>query len=192
MQQKAPQGIIFFSGYHGVGKTYTATALLEHFNAKIIDCGPVIRQLFYKSGFNSFSGWVESMKRKYGDRWDDECLLREIKNQIGTEEYLFIVGNRDIDTILFLANKIPHRFPAIILYLEKPTRVIKSGYELRTNSILSDEEFETILHAGPDSKLKTVKEYVINNPDNCSLIYEDHYGNATIEKAIESIKKICK
>ncbi len=192
IQQKAPFGIVFFSGYHGVGKTYTANALLDEFDARIVDCGPILRRLFSESGFNSFSGWVKSMEHSFGSKWDDEILLRDIKDSIGTERLLFIVGNRDIETILYLAEKLPHKMPAIIFYLEKPTKVIKSGYELRTKATLTDEEFERILHSGPDAKLESVKQYVLRHPNTCKFIREDGYSDATIIASKEFIHEIYK
>lgn len=188
-QKRAPEGVVFFSGYHGVGKTYTATAMLESFNARIIDCGPIIRTLFNESGFNSFNGWVQNMEQRFGQKWDDELLLAAIKDRISSEELLFIVGNRDIETILFLSERLPHRNPALIIYLEKPVSVIKGGYELRTKAILTDEEFEIILHAGPDKKLGSVRQYVIDHPEHCKLIYEEAYSNNSIEEATAFVKE---
>lgn len=188
LEQKVPEGIVFFSGDHGVGKTYTATAMLDYFDARIIDCGPIIRNTFAESGFTSFGGWVKNMEQRLGQRWDDELLLTAIKNYIARERFLFVVGNRDIETILFLSEKLPHREPSVIIYLEKPTPVIKSGYELRTKSVLTDEEFEAILHSGPDAKLGLVKEYVMENPDHCKLIYEDGYSGFSIEEAVSFIR----
>ncbi|MBR3156808.1 hypothetical protein IKF20_00010 [Candidatus Saccharibacteria bacterium] len=188
-QKRAPEGVIFFSGYHGVGKTYTATAMLESFNARIIDCGPTIRTLFGESGFNSFDGWVKNMEQRFGQKWDDELLLSAIKDRISSEELLFIVGNRDIETILFLSERLPHRKPPLVIYLEKPISVIKCGYELRTKAILTDEEFETILHSGPDKKLDSVRQYVIEHPECCKLIYEEAYSSNSIEEAIAFVKE---
>lgn len=188
-QKRAPEGIVFFSGYHGVGKTYTATAMLESFNARIIDCGPIIRDVFSESGFNSFDGWVQNMEQRFGQKWDDELLLMAIKDRISSEELLFIVGNRDIETILFLSERLPHKKPSLVLYLEKPVSVIKGGYELRTKAILTDEEFETILHSGPDKKLGSVRQYVIEHPECCKLIYEEAYSNNSIEEAIAFVKE---
>ena len=82
LEQKVPEGIVFFSGDHGVGKTYTATAMLDYFYARIIYCGPIIRNTFAESGFTSFGGWVKNMEQKLGQRWDDELLLTAIKNYI--------------------------------------------------------------------------------------------------------------
>ena len=188
LEQKVPEGIVFFSGDHGVGKTYTATAMLDYFDARIIDCGPIIRNTFAESGFTSFGGWVKNMEQKLGQRWDDELLLTAIKNYIACERFLFVVGNRDIETILFLSEKLPHKRPPVIIYLEKPTPVIKSGYELRTKSVLTDEEFEAILHSGPDAKLGLVKEYVMENPDHCKLIYEDGYSGFSIDEAVSFVR----
>lgn len=181
--QRAPEGIVFFCGYHGVGKTYTATAMIKHFDAKIVDCGPVIRSLFVESGFNSFKGWAQYMEQRFGQKWDDELLLATIKDRISSEKLLFIVGNRDIETILFLSEKLPHEKPPIILYLEKPVSVIKSGYELRTKVTLTDEEFDNILHSGPDKKIGSIRQYVIEHPEYCSLIYEDGYSEISINEA---------
>jgi hypothetical protein len=188
-QKRAPEGIVFFSGYHGVGKTYTATAMLGCFNAKIIDCGPIIRSLFNESGFNSFEGWAQNMEQRFGQKWDDELLLTAIKEQVSSEELLFIVGNRDIETILFLSERLPHKRPSLVLYLEKPISVIKSGYELRTKAILTEEEFETILHSGPDKKLGSVRQYTIEHPEHCKLIYEEAYSKSSIEEAIAFVKE---
>lgn len=188
-QKRAPEGVVFFSGYHGVGKTYTATAMLESFNARIIDCGPIIRDNFSKSGFNSFDGWVQNMEQRFGQKWDDELLLMAIKDCISSEELLFIVGNRDIETIQFLSERLPHRKPSLVLYLEKPVSVIKGGYELRTKALLTDKEFETILHSGPDKKLGSVRQYVIEHPEYCKLIYEEAYSNNSIEEAVAFVKE---
>ena len=54
--QRIPEGFVFFCGYHGVGKTYAATVMKKYFDARVIDCGPVIRSLFAGSKFNSFKG----------------------------------------------------------------------------------------------------------------------------------------
>ncbi len=188
-RKRVPEGIVFFSGYHGVGKTYTATAMLESFNARIIDCGPLIRTLFNESGFNSFEGWAQNMKLRLGCKWDDELLLTAIKDRISSEELLFIVGNRDIETILFLSERLPHKNPSLILYLEKPVPVIKGGYELRTKATLTDKEFEKILHSGPDKKLGLVRQYVVEHPEHCRLIYEETYGNNSIAEAIAFVKE---
>lgn len=188
-QKRAPDGVVFFSGYHGVGKTYTATAMLESFNARIIDCGPIIRGIFSESGFNSFDGWVQNMEQRFGQKWDDELLLMAIKDRISSEELLFIVGNRDIETILFLSERLPHRKPSLVLYLEKPVSVIKGGYELRTKAILTDKEFETILHSGPDKKLGSVRQYVVEHPECCKLIYEEAYSSNSIEEATAFVKE---
>ncbi len=188
--QKVPRGVVFFSGYHGVGKTYTANALSEIFNAKIVDCGPIIRESFVHSGFNSFGGWAKNMERRLGSRWDDEILLGKIKEQIGMEDFLFVVGNRDIDTIQFLSTKLPHRLQPIIIYLDKPIFIMKQGYELRTKTVLTDKEFEDILHAGPDSKLETVREYVTSHPDHCLLIHEDGYSDYTTKTAANFINQM--
>lgn len=188
-QKRASKGIVFFSGYHGVGKTYAATAMLRYFNARVIDCGPIIRSLFNESGLNSFDDWVRNMEQRLGQKWDDELLLATIKDCISSKELLFVVGNRDIETILFLSEKLPHKKIPLILYLEKPISVIKSGYELRTKASLTDEEFETILHSGPDKKLDSVRQYVIEHPEHCKLIYEESYGNDSIEEAVAFIKE---
>lgn len=182
--QRAPEGIVFFCGYHGVGKTYTAIAMTKHFDVKIVDCGPVIRGLFAESGFNSFKGWVQYMEQRFGQKWDDELLLTTIKDRISSEKLLFIVGNRDIETILFLSEKLPHKKPPIILYLEKPVSVMKSGYELRTKATLTDEEFDNILHFGPDKKIGSIRQYVIEHPEYCNLIYEDNYSDISIIEAV--------
>ncbi len=190
VQRNAPSGIVFFSGYHGVGKTFTANALLNDFNARVVDCGPIIRSLFAESTLDSFSDWAKAMEKKLGCRWDDKLLLKVIESGIENEELLFIVGNRDIETILYLAEKLPHRMPAIILYLEKPIKIIKNGYELRTKTLLSDEEFEKILHSGPDAKLKSVKQYVLKHPDICKLIRENEYSDATIVASRNFIREV--
>lgn len=181
--QRVPDGIVFFCGYHGVGKTYTATIMTKRFGAKMVDCGPVIRSLFMESGFNSFKGWVQYMEQRFGQKWDDKLLLTTIKDRISSEKLLFIVDNRDIETILFLSEKLPHKKPSIILYLEKPVSVMKSGYELRTKTTLTDEEFDNILHSGPDKKIGSIRQYVIEHPEYCSLIYEDGYSEISINEA---------
>ena len=124
------------------------------------------------------------MERELGRKWDDKLLLATIKNGISSERLLFIVGNRDIETILFLSENLPHEKPSIILYLEKPVAVMKSGYELRTKTALTDEEFDNILHSGPDRKIESIRQYVIGHPEYCNLIYEDNYGGASINEAI--------
>lgn len=185
--QRVPEGIVFFCGYHGVGKTYTATIVKKYFDARVVDCGPVIRGLFAESKFNSFKGWVRYMEQEFGQKWDDKLLLVAIKNSISSESPLFVVGNRDIETILFLSENLPHEKPSIILYLEKPVVVMKSGYELRTKTTLTDEEFDNILHSGPDRKIESIRQYVIGHPEYCNLIYEDSYGDASISKAMTFI-----
>ena len=73
--------------------------------------------------------------------------------------------------------------------IEKPISVIKCGYELRTKAILTDEEFETILHSGPDKKLDSVRQYVIEHPECCKLIYEEAYSNNSIAEAVAFVKE---
>ncbi|MCG5106193.1 hypothetical protein MBO12_04180 [Candidatus Saccharibacteria bacterium] len=156
----------------------------KYFDARVVDCGPVIRSLFAESKFDSFKGWARYMEQEFGRKWDDKLLLVAIKNSISSERLLFIVGNRDIETILFLSENLPHKKPSIILYLEKPVAVMKSGYELRTKTALTDEEFNSILHSGPDRKIESIRQYVIGHPEYCNLIYEDSYGDVSISKAM--------
>ena len=185
--QRASEGIVFFCGYHGVGKTYTATAMTEYFNAKIVDCGPVIRSLFSESKFTFFKDWTKYMEQKFDQKWDAELLLSTIKDHISSEKMLFIVGNRDIETILFLYRKLPCKKPPIILYLEKPISVMKSGYELRTKMTLTDKEFDNILHSGPDKKIGSIRQYVVEHPEYCKLIYEDGYSDISIIEAVKFV-----
>lgn len=60
---------------------------------------------------------------------------------------------------------------------------MKSGYELRTKTILTDEEFDNILHSGPDKRIDSIRQYVIEHPEYCSLIYEDGYSKISINEA---------
>lgn len=185
----ALRGIVFFCGYHGVGKTYTAKALSRVFGAKIVDCGPIIRSTFMTSGFTSFEDWEGYMQQTLGPKWDDKILLDTIRNSAKKGKVLFVVGNRDINTILYLSENTPHELPALVLYFMKPDAIIKRGYEMRSGLKLTEKEFEELLHKGPDNKLDSIKQYVLSHQDHCKLIFDKEYSENTIVQAKDFIAR---
>ena len=181
----------FFTGYHGSGKTYTANKLKEEMNADLVDGGPVIRRAFAESGVNSFDEWVRQREIESGVRWDDILLLDEIKSTVGTtaeaRKQLFIVGNRNIETINYLKEGLSDGENDKILFFDKPFAVMKQGYEKRTGVILTDDEFLNILHGDDKMGLSEVKAHVKANPETDSIIKSDKYDHNTIELARKAL-----
>jgi len=182
----------FFTGYHGAGKTYTANALIEDgLNAGLVDCGPIIRRAFAESEVADFDEWVRQREIESGVRWDDVLLLDRIKAATSSaaeaREHLFVVGNRNIDTIDFLKEGLSDGETDKILFFERPFAVIKHGYEMRTGETLTDDEFLYILHGDERKGLLSVREYVISNPETNFVISSDQYDHESISLAKRAI-----
>ena len=181
----------FFTGYHGSGKTYTANELLNSFDAGLVDGGPIIRRAFTQSGMSNFDDWVKYQEKEFGTKWDDYLILDSVKTTVKDEieprKHLFIVGNRNIDTINFLKENLSDGEVDKILFFEKPFSIMKSGYELRTGEILTDEEFLQILYNDEQMGLLGVKKYVEANPETNSIIKSDRYDIFSIELTGEII-----
>jgi hypothetical protein len=182
----------FFTGYHGSGKTYTATELLKDgFDADLVDGGPMIRKAFAESGVDSFDEWVRQREVESGVKWDDILLLDGIKATVGgvveARKHLFIVGNRDIETIDFLKENLSDGEIDKILFFERPVAIMKSGYEARTGKTLSDDEFLAILHGDEKMGLSGVKTRVQANPETDVIISSEKYDRDSIELAKRAI-----
>lgn len=181
----------FFTGYHGSGKTYTANELLNNFNAGLVDGGPVIRKAFTQSGMGDFDEWIKHQESEFGPKWDD-CLILDSaktasKGENESRKHLFIVGNRNIDTINFLKENLSDGEVDKILFFEKPFFVMKSGYESRTGRKISDEEFLQILHGDEQMGLLEIKKYIEVNPGINSIIKSNRYDISSIELTGEII-----
>lgn len=182
----------FFSGYHGSGKTYTANALLDSFDAELIDCGPIVRKSFQESRVSSFDEWIKYQESEFGDNWDDLLILREaksLKRSFDSQSYLFIVGNRSLSTINFLKRELSDGQTDKILFFEKPFSVMKYGYEQRTGKHLTDDEFMQIIHSDERMGLLEVKRYVESNPETNSIIKSNRYDIDSIELSGKIILK---
>lgn len=175
----------FFTGYHGSGKTYTANKLLETFDAQLVDAGPIIRKSFIESGMEKFDEWISQQETKSGNNWDNIIIFNSIKSivekNIERRNYLFIVGNRNIEAIHFLKEKLSDGENDKILFFEKPFSVMKIGYEVRTGKKLTDDEFLQILHGDEKMGLLEIKKYVEANPETNSIIKSDRYDLTSIE-----------
>jgi len=178
--------IIFFTGYHGSGKTYTATKLSNKFGVEIADCGPIIRKVFNESGMSDFDKWVNQQEHKLGGNWDDILIIEGVKAKIKKNEkqdYLFVVGNRRIRAINLIKKKFSSEENNKILFFERPFLVMKSGYENRTKQKLTDEEFLKIIQFDEELGLLEIKKYVELNPKNNNFIKDYRYSLDSIELA---------
>ena len=100
---------------------------------------------------------------------------------------MFIVGNRNIETINYLKEGLSDGENDKILFFDKPFAVMKQGYEKRTGVILTDDEFLNILHGDDKMGLSEVKAHVKANPETDSIIKSDKYDHNTIELARKAL-----
>lgn len=172
--------LTFFTGYHGAGKTYAANQLIEDgFDAVIVDCGPIIRGAFAKSGVTSFEEWIHQQETELGERWDDVLLLNSIRTTVSElpkkPKHLFIVGNRNIQTIEFLRERLTEGKADKIIFLERPFDVMKLGYEARTGRTFTHQEFSAILLKDESMGLLQIREHIESNPKLGAIIISEGY-----------------
>lgn len=179
--------LIFFVGYHGAGKTYTANQLIsDGFDAYMVDCGPIIRNAFSESGFEKFDDWVKYQKATFGSKWDEIILLETIKIKVSSlskkPKHLFIIGNRNIGTIIFLKTNLSDGKNDKIIFMNRPFEVMKSGYEARIGKELSNDEFEGKLRIDDEMGLSKIKEYIAQNPENNHIFELKEYNEQSIRE----------
>ena len=179
--------LIFFVGYHGAGKTYTANQLIsDGFNAYMVDCGPIIRNAFSKSGFEKFDDWIKYQETTFGNKWDDIILLETIKTKVLSlskkPKYLFIIGNRNIDTIMFSKTNLSNGKNDKIIFINRSFEVMKFGYETRMKKELSNDEFAEKLRIDDEMGLSKIKEYIAQNPENNHIFELKEYNEQSIRE----------
>lgn len=184
--------LIFFTGYHGSGKTYTANQLIsDGFDAILFDCGPVIRETFTKSGVSDFGEWVRQQEIEFGEKWDNILLLEAIQTTIAKAtkkpKRLFVVGNRSLETIHFFMERLSEGGVDKILFFERPFAVMKSGYEARIGNTFTNEEFSAVLHRDEDMGLFQIKAHIQSNPKIGAIIMSDSYDLDSIRSAGRTI-----
>ncbi len=181
----------FFTGYHGSGKTYTANELVNRIDAVIVDTGPIIRAKFAESGIKDFGIWNKIMEEEFGEKFSDIIVINGIKQAISQRrpKHLFIIGNRDINGIDYVRERMEEDQGSKILFFMKPFGVMKSGYERRISKSISNEEFSVILEDDEKRGLLNIRKYVENNKCFCSMVESNSYGNDSIELAFNIINK---
>jgi hypothetical protein len=151
----------------------------------------MIRKAFAESGVDDFDEWVRQREIESGVKWDDILLLDGIKSTVSgaaeARKHLFIVGNRNIETIDFLKENLSDGEVDKILFFERPFAVMKSGYEMRTGKTLTDDEFLSILHGDEKMGLSGVKARVQANPETDAIIKSEEYDRGSIELAKRAI-----
>lgn len=181
----------FFTGYHGVGKSYTANKIADKFEASIADTGPMIREEFGRSGISDFGIWNRYMEEKLGEDYSNIIVINGIKRiiKVDNPKSLFVVGNRDINGIHYIRRYIEDEDGSRILLFEKPFNIMKAGYESRTGKRLTDDEFSAILRDDENRGLLGIKDYCENNPNNCDIIKSDFNNFEPIGLAINALRR---
>ncbi len=183
--------LIFFTGYHGSGKTYTANELLNGFDAILADTGPIIRKKFLSSGIDNFNEWNRLKEKELGQDYSNIIVMDGLKRIIADKrpKYLFVVGNRDINGIKYICNHFREDKIKILLF-EKPFIIMKSGYEMRTKKIILDDDFAKILQDDDNRGLLGIKQYCEQHNKNCYIIKNDKYDRDSINLAKQAILKL--
>ena len=178
----------FIVGPHASGKTYSSKEALKNeelSNVKIIDTGPIIREIHSKVAPElSIGEWIDNLEKQYGDNISDEIISNEIKRRLNDDDKAIIIGYRTLKGINYVLDKIkPDDYQ--ILYLDASLSLLYKNYIERTKNNISIEEFKKYIEEEYNSGLNILKEECFNGNSNFQYIYkksnEDSFETILIE-----------
>lgn len=179
---------IFLVGPHGVGKTYTASKLLQYSNDILhIDLGPIIRSAHKRENPNvSLGEWISEGEEKYGKNYSDMVLCREIEKTIAasSRDKVLITGSRSVAGMEYIVKHFAIENPTLI-YLDGPQSLLQRNYENREKLNLSKEEFKEILEKERAMGLPGFKHYIATHSVNTHFIINKDNSEASIDKIKE-------
>lgn len=176
--------VIFITGPHGVGKTYTTDFLKSEMDILHLDLGPIIRAAHKKIAPNlSLGQWISSGERQFGKNYSDMVLCREMQKLIqnSSSPIVLITGSRSVEGMQFIVDYFSVKKPTVI-FMDAPVSLLKANYEHREHLTLSKDDFEEILGEERKMGLPGLKRYVAENNQHCHFIINKDNSYSIIEK----------
>ena len=195
---------LFLVGPHACGKTYSTKLALNNPELKdivLIDTGPVIREIHKREAPDMKIGaWVEQLETLYGENITDDLISAEVARRIEGKEKVIIIGNRTIEGINYMINKIGIEHYQV-LYIDLPFELLYQNYLTRTKKDISILEFKDFILAEYNSGLATLKQACLSgapeydyfskekNEDSLEPRLLDYFGkHQVLSKNIEGDK----
>lgn len=134
--------VLFLIGPHASGKTYTS---MEYINKNsgvgIIDTGPIMREIYLKSGYNKpINEWVSDLETKYGPRITSKIINERINYLMNSsdKDNFIIIGFRSLEGIDYVINDLNIKNYSI-LYLDCDKNLLYDNYCNREKGATIDE-----------------------------------------------------
>ena len=162
--------ILFLTGPHAVGKSYFMQQLATRNNFFQFDTGPEMRKMHKESlSKKSIGEWVDELEKQYGPLITCDMLCKVLESRKINTNNVIITGFRQIEGIEYMINYFqPENYE--ILYIDGTFELLKNNFKSRENIDISDDEFKKYLLSEEKWGLRTLREYVLNNPLNCKYI----------------------
>lgn len=178
--------ILFLTGPHAVGKSYFMKELANTNNFFQFDTGPEMRKMHKESQSKKNIGeWVDELEEKYGHFVTCDMLCKVLESREKTSDNIIITGFRQIEGIEYMINYFrPESYE--ILYIDGVFELLKSNFILREKISISDDDFKKYLLIEEEWGLKTLKEYVLNNPSNCRYIQKQSNSDEIVTNIFQN------
>lgn len=162
--------ILFLAGPHAVGKSYFMNEIARKNNFFQFDTGPQMRKMHKNYAPNiSIGEWVDSLEQQYGPLITCDMLCKVFESEYDGNENVIITGFRQIEGIEYMIDYFkPEKFQ--ILYIDGTYDLLKNNYIFREKKEITDNEFKKYLSDEEEWGLKKLRDYVINNPENCKYV----------------------
>lgn len=162
--------MLFLTGPHAVGKSYFMQQLATTNNFFQFDTGPEMRRMHKESlSEKNIGDWVDELEKAHGPFITCDMLCKVLESRERNTDNIIVTGFRQIEGIEYMINYFqPEDYE--ILYIDGIFELLKNNFMLRENKNISDEDFKKYLLSEEEWGLRTLKDYVLNNPLNCRYI----------------------
>lgn len=181
--------MLFLTGPHAVGKSEFMKQLAVNNSFVQFDTGPEMRRMHResKSELNIFQ-WVDELESKYGSLVTCDMLCKVLESRSQNEENIIVTGFRQIEGIEYMINYFkPEAYE--ILFIDADFELLINNFIARENMNISDDEFKEYLLSEEEWGLRTLREYVLNNPNYCRYV-KKHNNKDVITTDIFSNKSL--
>lgn len=157
---------LFLTGPHAVGKSYFMDELSSKTSFFTFDTGPHMRKLHKENAPELKIGeWVDELEKKYGPYITCDMLCKEFDKEYDGNDNVIITGFRQIEGIEYMINYYqPEAYE--ILYVDADFHLLKSNFECREKTKVTEEDFSKYLQTEQDWGLKYLKQLAIKNTEN--------------------------
>ena len=164
--------IFFVVGPTGVGKTYYSERMKKKFGIPYYDTGPLLRSEFKKLNLDmSFKEWIEQNEIKTNGTFAMEFIAKSISELIDLSVDNIIIGNRCIEGINAIVNKLPN-VEYYIIYLDASYDCLMKNYELREKENITFSQYKAIIDGDYEMGLKKLKE-IVKKSDQHLYVYKN-------------------